>query len=86
MPFLKVAPNVRSAWRSSKKESSEARIFFGILPSGQLYAVPKGRRTAVREAERTLRRNPFGIATQRFRALRSGGFRSTKLSISTKLE
>ena len=33
-------------------------------PSGQLYAVTKGLRTAVRVAERTLRRDPAGIAAQ----------------------
>jgi hypothetical protein len=63
----RIAHNARSAWRSSEKILNEAKIFFRILPSGQLYAVPKGRRTAVREAERALRRDPEGIAAQRKR-------------------
>ena len=44
-PFVlvfKIAHNTRSAWQSSQKNWSEAKIFLGILPSGQLYSLLKG--------------------------------------------
>jgi hypothetical protein len=57
-----------------RKNENVVHHFWGILPSGQLYEVPKWRRTAVREAERSLRSDPEEIATQRFGAWRRRGF------------
>jgi hypothetical protein len=40
--FISIAHKARSAWQSSQKNWSEAKIFLGILPSGQLYSLLKG--------------------------------------------
>ena|SRR5690606_9605218 len=74
-----------------------ARSFLQLLPTDQALGARAGallqarvrgqsRRAVLRQAPDPLRGKPGGISSQRFRALRSGGFRSTKLSTSTELE
>jgi hypothetical protein len=68
------------------KKMERSENFFWNFAKRTVVRSPEGRRTAVREVERSLRRNPAGIAAQRFAAWRSGGFLAQKFNRRTTLE